>query len=204
MGASSNGVEGMLDDLRRGDARAQGRLLEKYRAYLRILAEHAIGPVLKKRSDASDIVQQTYLDAVRDIERFRGTTEAEFSGWIKQILLRNIANLVRDNRAAKRDVQRDQHLYGPDGSASISWFQPQADDPSPSQIVMRGEAAIRLCVVLDGLPPDQREAVRLRHIEGWPLLQIATHLDRSTVAAAGLIKRGLQTLRRQLAEESWG
>ena len=44
----------------------------------------------------------------------------------------------------------------------------------------------------------QREAVRLRHLEGWALADIARHLDRTPAATAGLIKRGMQALRRQL------
>jgi RNA polymerase sigma-70 factor (ECF subfamily) len=196
-------VDQLIDQIRRGDAEAQGRLLEHYRPYLHLLAEQAIGPTIRKRSDASDVVQQTFLDACRDLQTFRGSTEAEFSAWIKRILARNVSNLVRDQRAAKRDVTRDQPLYHQDGSASLVWYQPAADGPSPSQLLMQGEAAIRLAAVLVSLPADQREAVRLRHLEGWSLIQIAQHMDRTTTAAAGLIKRGLQTLRKQMADESW-
>jgi RNA polymerase sigma-70 factor (ECF subfamily) len=63
---------------------------------------------------------------------------------------------------------------------------------------MRGEEAERLSRALVALPDDQREAVRLRHLEGWPLADIARHLGRTPAATAGLIKRGMQTLRRLL------
>ena len=69
---------------------------------------------------------------------------------------------------------------------------------SPSQKAMRGEEAQRLSQALTALPADQREAVRLRHLEGWALSDIAAHLGRTPAATAGLIKRGMQALRRRL------
>ena len=69
---------------------------------------------------------------------------------------------------------------------------------SPSQKAIREEEAERLSQALTSLPDDQREAVRLRHLEGWALADLARHLGRSPAATAGLIKRGMQALRRQL------
>ena len=66
---------------------------------------------------------------------------------------------------------------------------------------MRGEAAQILARTLDRLPTDQREAVRLRHLEGYSLAQLAEHFGRSEDAAAGLVKRGLQSLRKLMNEE---
>jgi RNA polymerase sigma-70 factor, ECF subfamily len=56
---------------------------------------------------------------------------------------------------------------------------------------------------LESLPEIQREAVRLRHLEGWHVDRIARQLNRSLPAAAGLIKRGLAALRAKMLEESW-
>ena len=60
---------------------------------------------------------------------------------------------------------------------------------------MRGEQAVRLAMLLGKLPQDQREALRLRYLEGKTLLEIAERLDRSEMAVAGLLKRGLRSLR---------
>jgi RNA polymerase sigma-70 factor (ECF subfamily) len=69
---------------------------------------------------------------------------------------------------------------------------------SPSQKAIRGEDAERLSRALAALPDDQREAVRLRHLEGCALAEIAQRLGRTPAATAGLIKRGMKTLRREL------
>ena len=65
---------------------------------------------------------------------------------------------------------------------------------------MQGELAVRLAVEIEKLPSDQREAVRLRHLEGWSLKNLAGHFHRSESAVAGLLKRGLRGLREQLAD----
>jgi RNA polymerase sigma-70 factor (ECF subfamily) len=69
---------------------------------------------------------------------------------------------------------------------------------TPSQRAIRGEEEQLLMKALSVLPDDQREAVRLRHLEGLALADVARHLGRSPAATAGLIKRGMQVLRRQL------
>ena len=71
---------------------------------------------------------------------------------------------------------------------------------SPSSRAMRGEAAVRLAQAMDRLPTDQCEAIRLRYLEGSSLTQIATEMQRSEVAAAGLLKRGLRGLRSDLSD----
>jgi RNA polymerase sigma-70 factor (ECF subfamily) len=73
---------------------------------------------------------------------------------------------------------------------------------SPSEKAIRGEEEQRLTEALTTLPADQREAIRLRHLEGWALADIARRLSRSPAATAGLIKRGMQTLRRRLHKGS--
>jgi RNA polymerase sigma-70 factor (ECF subfamily) len=85
------------------------------------------------------------------------------------------------------------------GQASLKQ-QLDAGFSSPSEKAIRGEEEQRLREALTGLPADQREAVRLRHLEGWALADIARQLGRSPAATAGLIKRGMQTLRRRLHE----
>ena len=75
-----------------------------------------------------------------------------------------------------------------------------ADVFSPNQKAIPGGEAERLSQALAALPDDQREAVRLRHLEGWALAEIAVRVGRSSAATAGLIKRGMKALRRRLHE----
>src|SRR5260370_36008628 len=87
-----------------------GRLLEPFRAYLRLLARLHLAPQLRGKLDPSDIVQQTLLQAYQALEQFRGRSEAECAAWLRQILGRNLCQAVRDFGRAKRDLGPEQSL----------------------------------------------------------------------------------------------
>src|SRR5271154_1161477 len=84
-----------IAEARSGDIAVLGRLLEIYRNYLRLLARIEIGRRLQGKLDASDLVQETFLDAHRHFARFRGTDEPQLVGWLRGILAGKAANLVR-------------------------------------------------------------------------------------------------------------
>jgi RNA polymerase sigma-70 factor (ECF subfamily) len=193
------------DDIRsaRHDRLALERLLAHYGPFLRLTAEQSIGAALRRREDASDIVQRTLVEAAAAIEQFHGHTEPEFSAWIRQILRRNVANAVRDHHAEKRDVRRERYVVD-DGepSAMISWRLPAADQTSPSLRLIKAEAALNLARSLERLPDDQRQAVSMRHLEGLALAKIAEAMKKTPAAVAGLIRRGVAALRLELADDS--
>ncbi len=194
----------LIRQARDGDSDALGRLLDQYRAYFQILAARGIGARLGRRVNASDVVQQTMLEACRDFVQFLGSGEPELVAWLERILQRNISQLVRDHVATqKRAIGREQTRDGAD-SSQAERFDPAAQHSSPSQRAMRGEDAIHLARALASLPEDQREAVRLRHLEGWSLAEISEHFERTPTATAGLIKRGMQKLREKLGGEEPG
>jgi RNA polymerase sigma-70 factor, ECF subfamily len=193
-----------LIDAARADRAALGALLERYRPFLLLVAQQRIGPKLAVRCDPADAVQSTFVDAQAGFERFAGSTEPEFSAWIKRMHLHNLDDLVREHVLAKnRSVKQERAPIEVEGSASFCWWEPAAEQTSPSQRLIQGEKALRLAELLQSLPDGQREAVRLRHLEGWSLEQIAEELGRSLAATAGLIKRGLAALREKTSVESW-
>src|SRR6516225_2281323 len=81
--------------------------LESYRPYLRLLARASLGPRLQAKLDASDLVQDVLKQAVEAREQFRGQSAAELAAWLRQILVRKMANLARDWHRARRDVRRE-------------------------------------------------------------------------------------------------
>jgi RNA polymerase sigma-70 factor (ECF subfamily) len=191
----------LLQQARRGDLDALGQLLETQRTALRRLAEGRLGERIEVRVDASDVIQQTFLEAHRSFQQFAGQDARELSAWLHGILDHKVAGAVRDHTLLqKRDVRREQSMDDSHGGKAPLKQQLNAGHSSPSQKAIRGEEEQRLFEALTSLPDDQREAVRLRHLEGWALADIAQHLGRSPTATAGLIKRGMQTLRHRLHE----
>jgi len=170
--------------------------LNQYRGYLRALAQIELGRRLQSKVDASDIVQQSLLEAHQDLGALKGKTEAELVAWLRTILTRNLLNTARDFTAQKRDVRRDRSLAQQidDSSVRLDKFL-ASDQTSPSQRVSRNEQAERLAAALAALPEDQRAAIILKHFHDCSIAEIAEQLDRSTLAVGGLLKRGLKKLR---------
>ena len=175
--------------------------LEQYRKYLLMLARVQLDPRLRDKLDPSDVVQQTMLEAHRQRDDFRGRTEAERAGWLRQILAHNLVDALRGFRRAKRDVARERSVQEALDQSSArleAWLA--AEQSSPSQQAQQHEQSVRLADALSALPDAQREALILQHWHGCSLAQIGRQMDRSPAAVAGLLKRGLKQLRLLLQE----
>ncbi len=181
---------------------ANGPPLERFRAYLRLLARLQLGAGGQGKLDASDVVQQTLLEAHRKRGQFRGHSEAEMAAWLRQLLACTLADALRALGRAKRDVAREQSLEAALDQSSVlvgSWLaDPQS---SPSQEAQRHEQAVRLAEALTRLPEAQREALTLRYYQGCSLDDISRQLGRTPAAVAGLLKRGARQLRTLLHEQ---
>jgi RNA polymerase sigma-70 factor (ECF subfamily) len=176
--------------------------LERYRAYLRLLARLQLDPRLRGKLDPSDLVQQTLLEAHRALPSFRGRSEAEMAGWLRGILAHQLAHATRDLHRDKRDVDRERSLEQELHQSSLRLGMWLADaGPSPSEAAEHNEQAVRVAEALELLPEAQREAVVLHYWHGWTLPEIGSHLGRSPAAVAGLVQRGLRDLRRRLRED---
>ena len=193
----------LLKRAKDGDRDALGNLLNRYRPYLRILALRYLDSGVRSRVDPSDVIQQTCLDIHRDIDGFRGAHEAEWIGWVRRILENNVNQVIRRHiQAQKRTVRKEAIVDESSKAHRIRNAGPISNESSPSQRVMKGEQAVRLATLLGKLPKDQREALRLRYLEGKTLQQIADRFERSEMAVAGLLKRGLRNLRELGGSES--
>ena len=190
----------LLQESLQGQAEALNQLLDNYRPYLLCLARDKLDHVVKQRLDASDIVQQTCLEVYRDIGTFQGTNEGQFKAWMTQILQHNVANAFRAHvQTKKRTTDKERALQG---SGHLAPEILAARQSTPSSHAVRLEAVGEVQQQISQLPPDQSEAIRLRHLEGWTLRQLAAHFERSEVAVAGLLKRGMRNLRERLADHA--
>ncbi len=175
--------------------------IDRFRSYLLLLAQMKLDRKLRGKLDASDIVQQTMLEAHQAVASFHGEDSAAQAAWLRQILARNLANAVRDLTRGKRDVRKEQSLQA-DLDNSASQLEGWLADPqsSPSQKAERHERALQLAEALTQLPDAQRDAVVLRHFQGLPIAEIAEQLGCTTAAVTGLLQRGLKNLRKSLGE----
>ena len=180
---------------RAGSPQALGDLLDVCRRYLLGIANGELDPALRAKVGASDLVQETYLEAQRVFDRFEGTTSSELRAWLRAILLNKIGGCVRHFRdAEKRRVSREVALNSESGSRP----EPTEMGPTPSRVMMQSERAAAVTAAIERLPPDYRQVVVWRQMEGVSFEEIATRLGRSLDAVRKLWWRAIQQLQVEL------
>jgi RNA polymerase sigma-70 factor (ECF subfamily) len=202
--AASPDHEQLLTSARAGSGPALGQLLELYRSYLTLLARLQITRRLQGKVDAADLVQEAFLKAHRHFVQFRGSTESELVGWLRQILASTVANLVRHYYTAqRRDVRLERELAADlDQSSHVLDRGLLAKQSSPSQRAGRREQAVLLADALGRLPEDYREAVILRQLQGLSFPDVARAMNRSVDSVKKLWARALAQLRDSLGDAS--
>jgi RNA polymerase sigma-70 factor (ECF subfamily) len=193
----------LLQRAREGDVPALGPLLERYRAYLVVLARVQIGRRLQGKVDAADLVQEAFLGAYRDFLQFRGTTSQEFLAWLRQILASLLANLVRHYQGTqRRDVRLERQLAVELEQSSQALDRGLvAPQSSPSAQAARREQSVLLAEALGRLPEDLRDLLILRHLEGLTFPEVAERLGRTVDSVKKQWPRALASLRRLLEGE---
>jgi RNA polymerase sigma-70 factor (ECF subfamily) len=178
--------------------------LERFRAYLDLLARLEVAPALRDRVDLSGVVQQTLLEAHQALKECprRDPTDRVTAAWLRSILSHNLADSLRRLGARKRDVRREWSLDAAlEQSASRLERWLAADQSSPSQRAIRQEELLRMAELLAELPEAQRRAIELHHLRGMALAEIAAELGATKAAVAGLLHRGMKALRMRLGPE---
>jgi RNA polymerase sigma-70 factor (ECF subfamily) len=194
----------LLARARSGDGQAAGQVLEQYRAYLNLLARLQIRRALQGKVDASDVVQETFLEAYRDFAQFRGTTEAELMAWLRRILASNLADQARRfTGARRRDVRLERRLADElDESSRVLDRGLAARQSTPSERAAHREQALLLAEALERLPADYREVIILRHLEELRFPEVAQRMGRTLDSVKNLWTRALDRLRRALEDVS--
>jgi RNA polymerase sigma-70 factor (ECF subfamily) len=161
---------------------------------------------LRRKVDASDLVQETMLEAYRDFERFEGHTEQEWLAWLRKILAHNAADFVRHYRGtAKRAAGREVPFRDPadsrsPGAAEPGAAAPAAAEPTPSQEFLQLDTELRVTAALSGLPADYQEVILLRNLERLPFNEVAERMNRSRPAVQMLWMRAIRKLQAAMEE----
>jgi RNA polymerase sigma-70 factor (ECF subfamily) len=181
-----------LEAARAGSPEALGRLLEMCRPYLLGVGNQQLEMDLQAKAGASDLVQETFLEAQRGFSGFHGANETELLAWLRQILLNNFANLRRHYRDTdKRELRREVALDGPaDNQLAVG--------DSPSNRAQADDRDAALHRALQQLPEQSRLVIQWRNYERCSFEDIGKRLGRSTDAARKLWVRAIEQLQRIL------
>jgi len=124
---------------------------------------------------------------------------------LREILTNTLWDVAKHYRQKKCDVRLERTLgqtldaYSERMSRNFAVaIAPRQN--SPSQQLMRGERVRLLAEAIESLPESQHMAIDLHHLQGYSLLETAQFMERSAVSVAGLLRRGLETMRGRLKE----
>jgi RNA polymerase sigma-70 factor, ECF subfamily len=182
---------GAVERAKGGDSAAFTTLFAKYRRRLAALLRFRAGPELLASVEIDDLLQETFLRAFRDIERFHYASPGSFWNWLCAIAGHVVEDAGRFQGRQKRqaaEVVRFRSVTNPNGPDPI-------DARTPSLLLREKEAVAAFFERLDGLPEDYRQVILLAKVEGLSTSEIAAKLGRSRENTALLLHRALKRFR---------
>jgi len=180
-----------------GEPQAFEDLFTRYRPYLCQFVELRLDPKLRPRLDASDVVQETQMEALRRLKSHAEEPAMPFRLWLRQIAQDRLARLHRHHAGtARRAIGREQPL--PEGSCDLLAQQLADTGSTPSQQVNRKELTRRLGQAMQRLSEADREILLLRNIEGLSNQEVGFLLGIDPAAASQRHGRAMLRLHKLL------
>jgi RNA polymerase sigma-70 factor (ECF subfamily) len=196
-------IDELLTRVRAGDDHAFVELFAHYRTRLRQLLEFRMDRRLRGRVDASDVLQEVYIDAHQRLHHYLKKPELSFYVWLRQLTTQRLIDIHRRHLMAEmRDVKQEvsiNRLGAGATSASMASLL-AARLASPSQLVMQAEMIAQIEKALEQMDPIDREVLALRHFEELRNSEVAEVLGLKEAAASNRYVRALTRLRDALEE----
>jgi RNA polymerase sigma-70 factor (ECF subfamily) len=197
-------VDALLARAGDGDAAALNELFETYRDRLCRMVRFRMNRQLLGRVDASDVIQDTYLEAAKRLDQFLTDQPLPFFLWLRHIAGQKLIDVHRRHLGARaRDAMREISLYQgamPEATSASLAAQLLGKLTSPSQAAIRVELKVRLQELLNSMQPMDREVLALRHFEQLNNAEASQVLGLSESAASKRYIRALERLDGILSE----
>ena len=188
--------QGEIADARDGNRQATERLLLEHYERLESRIASQLPRSLQSVVQVEDILQETFVQAIRRLSQCRATTAETFAAWLDSIASNRVLDTVRSLNCQKRGGGGIGPGNGrPDSSLleACGWHRP---DSTPGRKAARNEVIGRIHAAVDELPSDERDAIRFRYLRGESLEVTARAIHRSPAAVRGLIHRAKRRLRK--------
>jgi RNA polymerase sigma-70 factor (ECF subfamily) len=185
-----------------GDAEALHFLMERFRKPLARMVERRMERQLKTRVDASDVVQDSYLEAWKHLGEYVANPVLPFVVWLRQIVSQQTVAAYRTHVVAQmRSAHRETSINQAAADESTILAEKLAGSiDSPSSDAIREERRAILAETLSTMEPDEREILTLRHFDGLNSVESAEVLGISPAAASKRYIRAIKRLQGLLHE----
>jgi len=182
-----------IEKLKLGEAKAFDLLVTRYAGDIYAL----LFRITEDVEEANDLTQETFLRALKAIEKFRG--EADLKTWLFRIAINESRNRFRWWKRRKREETFSLDASARDSEVSIHETM-AGNSANPEENVLQREREKVLSKAINDLPQIYREAVVLCDVEGLSYGEIALALDTTMGTVKSRIARGREDLRRKLKD----
>lgn len=173
-----------------GNKSAISQLIERHtnrvRDYIRMM--------VKDRDVADDILQETFIKAVRVIDAGKYSDKGKFLSWILRIAHNQVIDYYRAGKNARMVNESDA---GYDVLGTLRYSERTVEDE-----IMSRQVEEQLRRLIDKLAPEQREVVRLRYYDGLNFKEIAEQTNVGINTALGRMRYALIHLRKMIEENN--
>ena len=180
----------LLNNYLSGDRSAISELIERHSQRVR----NYIGMMVKDNDTADDIFQETFIKAVRVIDEGRYVDSGKFLSWVLRIAHNRVLDYFRREKASK---QVNESEAGYDLIGTMRFSEPTAEDD-----IVLGEVEQTVRNLIEALPEEQQEVVRLRYYSKLSFQEIAEQTNVSINTALGRMRYALINLRRMIKENN--
>src|SRR5215831_17004291 len=203
MTSDPSSLDDQLGRAKSGDEQALADLFNRYRDRLRRMVHLRLDRRLQGRIDASDVLQEAFIDFARRFPQFAAEGGMPFFLWLRQITGQKLIDLHRHHLGAKmRYAGQEVSLYRgalPQASSVSLAAQLLGKLTSASRAAIRAETQLRVQEALNSMDALDREALTLRHFEMLTNEETAQVLGIKKSAASNRYIRALRRMRGILA-----
>ncbi len=193
----------VLESLRAGGEAELARLFAEHSTRLKRMIRLRLDRRLQGRIDASDVIQEAYIEISRRFEKYLQAPDMPFYLWVRFLTGQKLIDLHRQHLGTKmRDAGQEVSLYRgafPEASSVSLAAQLLGQLTSASQALIRAETQLKVQEALNSMDPIDREVLTLRHFEMLSNDETAEVLGISKQAASNRFVRALKRLRDLLA-----
>jgi RNA polymerase sigma-70 factor (ECF subfamily) len=208
MASDSTDVPTPVEQIRSGGRQALADLFQRDRDRLRWLVELRMDARLQGRVDASDVLQEAFLDAADRMDSYLGRPDLPVFLWLRLVVCERLAVVHRHHLGTKmRDAGQEVSLYHrplPQASSAALASMLLGRLTSPSDAAIRAEQVIRVQEALNALDSLDREVLALRHFEQLSRAEAAQALGITEEAGAKRYLRAMRRLKSALATGQHG
>jgi RNA polymerase sigma-70 factor (ECF subfamily) len=203
--SSTDSQSELIVQARAGDrASLQQLLWDHYNQLVGFLAPRLSGN-LQRMVAVEDVIQETFIQAIRDIGNCQAGSQQSFAAWLSAIAEHRLHDIIKGLYRQKRGGDRRQveGIVSESAGRLVDLVELISDHHStPARALTRDEATQAIRIGIAALPDDQREAIRLRFLEGKSIEETAAKMGRTVAAVNGLVRRAKESLRSTLLESS--